>query len=237
MKFFADSPLSIGERGDVIAQYFRRRITSAFLPLVRAHDGAVAGHHARLQVQGPAGEDIAPASVHAEAGDDPARVKLDRLCRTVHALNYFPSADADASLFIDLDGRLLTDVTADQGAFHDSVLALIGVAPGRVVIVMPPESVDDPAAFVRAAISYRIRGYRVLVPLRSFIDVELSHVLHAEPHYVALDTPDALDGAAECGFLATLAKRGMHLVARGIRNEAQAAAARDAGAQLLQGAM
>jgi EAL domain-containing protein (putative c-di-GMP-specific phosphodiesterase class I) len=232
---FASSPLSIGDTGAVIAQFYRSYIRSAFQPLVRARDQAVVGHQALLRVESTSGESVAPWSLFAQASNDAALVRLDRLCRTVHALNYFPSTDASTTLFLNIDRRLLTGVAADHGAFFEAVLALIGVPPSRVAIVMPPEAIENPVAFVRAAISYRIRGYRVLVPVRSLGDAELSHVFLADPHYVAIDSPEALEGATARRFLQALAQRGTQLVARGIEGAGHEELARAAGVELLQG--
>lgn len=236
-RYFAQHPLSLGDSGAVIAQFHRCRITSGFQPLVRSADGFVVGHHALLRVESATGESLAPWSVFAQALDDAHLVQLDRLCRTVHALNYFPRAapGSNASLFVNIERRLLTGVAADHGAYFEAILALMGVAPARVTIVMPPDAVDNPVAFVRAAISYRIRGYRVLVPVRSIAESELSHVFLADPHYVAIDGAASLEGPAARSFLGALARRGTHLVARGVEDDRHARAAREAGVELLQG--
>jgi EAL domain-containing protein (putative c-di-GMP-specific phosphodiesterase class I) len=231
---FRQSPLSIGDRGLVSAQFYRSRITTAFQPIVRARGGEVVGHHALLRVESPDGEAVAPWSLFAQASSDAALVSLDRLCRTVHALNYFPSRPGVGLLFLNVEQRLLTGVAADHGAWFEPVLALIGVKPTRIVIVMPPSAVDNPVAFVRAAISYRIRGYRVLATVRSTTDADLSSVFLADPHYVAVDTA-ALEGSAARPFLEALAQRGTHLVARGVESPEHAEAARAAGVELLQG--
>jgi len=233
-RHFHESPLSIGDNGLVVAQFYRSRVTSAFQPIVRARGGETVGHHALLRVQSHTGEAIAPWSLFAQASNDPALVALDRLCRTVHALNYFPQHAGDELLFLNVERRLLTGVAADHGAWFEAVLALIGAPTSRVVIVMPLDAVDNPVAFVRAAISYRIRGYRVLVPVRSITEADLSHVFLADPHFVSVD-PAALEGMAARHFLEALAHRGTHLVARGIENPAHAHAARAAGVELLQG--
>lgn len=234
-RYFPEYPLSIGDKGAVVAQFYRSRITSAFQPLVRTGDAAIVGHHALLRVEGGAGESVAPWSLFAQAVDEARLVQLDRLCRTVHALNYFPSADPGTSLFLNIEKRLLTGVAADHGAYFEAILALIGVPPSRVVIVMPPDAIDNPVAFVRAAISYRIRGYRVLVPVRSTTEAELSHVFLADPHYVAVDGPEALEGPTARHFLEALAQRGTHLVARGVENARHAQAAGAVGVEVLQG--
>ena len=234
-RYFPETPLSIGDRGAVVAQFYRSRVTSGFQPIARAQDGALLGHHALLRVESRSGESIAPWGLFAQAGDDAALVRLDRLCRTVHALNYFPSSRGDELLFLNVEQRLLTGVAADHGAWFEAVLALVGVPTHRVVIVMPPEVVDNPVVFVRAAISYRIRGYRVLVPVRSISEADLSHVFLADPHYVALDSSIALEVPAARRFLGALAQRGTHLMARGVERPEQAEAARAAGVELLQG--
>lgn len=233
-RHFQQSPLSIGDNGLVIAQFYRSRVTSAFQPIVRARGGEAVGHHALLRVESRTGESIAPWSLFAQASTDPALVGLDRLCRTVHALNYFPSHRGDELLFLNVERRLLTGVAADHGAWFEAVLALIGAPTSRVVIVMPVEAVENPVAFVRAAISYRIRGYRVLVPVRSITEADLSHVFLADPHFVSVDSA-ALESAASRPFLEALAHRGTHLVARGIESTAHAEVARAAGVELLQG--
>lgn len=234
-RYFPGTPLSIGDAGAVFAQLGRNRIASTFQPLVRARDSAVVGHHARLRLESGSGDSVAPWRLFAQASDDAALVQLDRLCRTVHALNYFPRADAGSILFLNIDGRLLTGVAADHGAYFEAILALVGIPTARAAIVMPPEAIENPVAFVRAAISYRIRGYRVLVPVRSIADNELSHVFLADPHYVSIDSRDALEGPAASRFLEALARRGIHLVARGIDSPDHERLARAAGVELLQG--
>lgn len=236
-RYFQEFPLSVGDTGAVVAQFYRSRVTTAFQPIRRAHNAERVGNHALLRVESATGESIAPWGLFAQAGDDAALVKLDRLCRTVHALNYFasPSSRGDGLLFLNVERRLLTSVSADHGAWFEAVLALIGVPTTQVVIVMPAEVVDNPVAFVRAAISYRIRGYRVMVPVRSITEADLSHVFLADPHYVALDSATGFGTRETQRFLEALARRGIHLLARGVERPEQAEAARRAGVELLQG--
>jgi len=233
--YFQDFPLLLGDNGAVTAQFFRSRLTSAFQPMVDADDRRVVGHQAVLRVESRDGESVAPWSIYAHAVEDPALVQLDRLCRTVHALNYFPWSDPGEQLFLNVESRLLSGVSADHGAYFEAILALLGVAPARVVIVMPPDAVERPVSFVRAAIAYRARGYRVMVPVASVADTELSHVFLAAPHYVSIEFPAALEDATWQPFLQALSRHGIEAVARRIESEPQAQAARRAGARLLQG--
>lgn len=239
---FAAFPLSEPQPGRVVAQFYQSRLTSAFQPVVRAADAGIAGHHGLLRVFDERGQAVAPWNVFARASDDDQLVQLDRLTRTVHALNYFRSEDNTGSLFLNVEQRLLVHVGADHGRYFETILAQLGIAPGRVVIVLPAGAVDEPVTFVRAAISYRIRGYRVMVQLRSAREADLAHVFLADPHYVAIDmeTPTATKGEAGRSdemrhILEALARRGISSVARRIQDEGQAQAARDAGFGILQG--
>ena len=227
-KFFQPQP------GVIAAQFFQSTLTSAFQPIVRAA-GGVAGHHALVRVNGDGGDAAAPWKVFAQASDDANLVLLDRLCRTVHAFNYFPGAAAGNFLFLNIEKRLLNFVAADHGVYFEAILAKMGVAPGRVTIVMPASAGDDPVTFVRAAISYRIRGYRVLAQLHSTTEADLEHVFLADPHYVAIDRPRPDRSAETERIVAALTRRGIGSVARRIESEGQAQAARDAGFGFLQG--
>jgi EAL domain-containing protein (putative c-di-GMP-specific phosphodiesterase class I) len=239
---FADFPLTEPQSGRVVAQFFQSRLTSTFQPVMRASDNSVAGHHGLLRVFDDSGGAVAPWNVFARASNDAQLVMLDRLTRTVHALNYFRDPSAGA-LFLNVEQRLLSAVPADHGTYFGTILGRLGIAPSRVVIVLPPSAIDDPVTFVRVAIAYRIRGYRVLAQLRSPSPADLAQVFLADPHYVALDVPAALaspaaqeERTAETRRLVeALTRRGINTIARRIETGAQAQAARDAGFGFLQG--
>jgi EAL domain-containing protein (putative c-di-GMP-specific phosphodiesterase class I) len=221
--------------GVVAARFHQTHLTSAFQPIVRASDGAVAGHHALIRVDGEAGDSAVPWKVFARPADDADLVQLDRLCRTVHALNYFGVAAAGNSLFLNIEKRLLNFVSADHGAYFEAILAKMGVPPGRVTIVMPADASDDPVTFVRAAISYRIRGYRVLAQVRFATEDELAHLYLADPHFVAFDAPAPERSDQTVRVVASLTRRGIHSIGRRIESAEQAQAARDVGFGFLQG--
>ena len=231
---FPGHELSEPHPGVVAAQFFQVRLTSAFQPIVHAA-GGVAGHHALVRVNGDGGDTAAPWKVFAQAADDAHLVLLDRLCRTVHALNYFPDAPAGNSLFLNIEKRLLNFVAADHGVYFEAILAKMGVSPGRVTIVMPASASDEPVTFVRAAISYRIRGYRVLAQLRSMTEADLEQLFLADPHSVAIDgiVPKRSDETER--IVAALTRRGIGSIAQRIESEGQAQAARDVGFGFLQG--
>src|SRR5690606_19665452 len=97
----------------------------------------------------------------ALAAEDPLLVRLDRLCRTVHALNYFDRAPEENLLHLTVQARLLESVKDGHGRAFERVLDLIGVETSRVVIDIPPAVNRDPRLFRHVTANYRSRGYRI----------------------------------------------------------------------------
>lgn len=221
--------------GTVAAQFFHSRLTSAFQPVVRASDGRIAGHHALLRVFSERGAAVAPWSLFAQDSSDRMLVQLDRLTRTLHALNYFRGAHRTSTLFLSVEARLFGIVAEDHGAYFRMILEMLDMSPERVAVVLPASLLDDPVTLVRAAISYRIHGYRVVAQARPMVGADLEHVFLADPHFVAFDAPEPAHADDTRRIIHALSRRGIHSLARRIESAEQAQAARDAGCGFLQG--
>lgn len=221
--------------GTIAAQFLHSRLTTAFQPIVRVADRGIAGHQALLRVHDDGGKPVAPWSLFAQASRDAMLIQLDRLSRAVHALNYFPDQRPGRLLVVNVERRLLSIAAEDHGAYFDLILAELGVPASRVAIALSATTLDDPVTFVRAAIAYRIRGFRLVAQLHSEATADLEHVFLADPHYVALDAPEASRGEETRRIVESLARRGIHAIARRIDDEAQAQSALDAGFGFLQG--
>jgi EAL domain-containing protein (putative c-di-GMP-specific phosphodiesterase class I) len=233
---FPASQFTEPQPGTIAAQFFASRLTSAFQPIVRACDDSVAGHHALLRVFDGGAHAVAPWRLLAHAAGDAMLVQLDRLARTLHALNYFSHHDTNRHLlYLNIEERLLSLVADHHGTYFELILEQLGVPTNRIAIVLPAGVLDDPVTFVRAAIAYRIRGYRVVAQLSSAADADLEHIFLAEPHDVALDAPQADRIDEMRRFIVALSRRGIHAIARRIEDEPQAQAARDVGFGFLQG--
>jgi EAL domain-containing protein (putative c-di-GMP-specific phosphodiesterase class I) len=233
---FPASRFTEPQPGTIAAQFFASRLTSAFQPIVRSSDGSVAGHHALLRVFDGGAHAVAPWRLLAHAAGDAMLVQLDRLARTLHALNYFSRHDPSRRLlYLNVEERLLTVVDDHHGRYFELILEQLGVPTNRIAIVLPAGVLGDPVTFVRAAIAYRIRGYRVVAQLDSAVDADLEHIFLADPHDVALDAPQPDRSDETRRFIVALSRRGIHAIARRIEDEPQAQAARDVGFGFLQG--
>ena len=156
-----DHLLQRSEEGWIVGHFFNNRLSSVFQPVVDANDRQVVGHAAYIRSETDHKDVLPPWGVFALAAEDTLLVKLDRLCRTVHAINYFSAASGQGNLFVSVQPRLLESVKDDHGHAFEKILNLIGVATSRVVIEIPTEVNRDWRLLKHVIGNYRSRGYRV----------------------------------------------------------------------------
>ena len=228
-------PLSVLSDGRVVGDFFQCRLSSVFQPIVDAKRREVIGHHGYLRVAGEHGESVAPRGVFSQAADDATLVKLDRLTRSLHALNYFGLASAAARLFVHVEQRLLSTVTAEHGRVFEGILAELGQQPERVVISLPAATGENAPLLVRSALNYKNRGYKVLLQVRDLGDLARGNLFLAEPHFVQVDVPTTDAAASTARVILALRRADIRTVARKIETEADAELARDLGFDCLQG--
>jgi EAL domain-containing protein (putative c-di-GMP-specific phosphodiesterase class I) len=157
--------------GRVIGDFYECRLSSVFQPVFGADGLSVIGHDARVRCDGGGENTLSPWGIFSMIASDAALVRLDRLCRSVHILNYFGHAPADHALFLRVEPRLLKSVTHDHGRIFGEVLEHCRIATSKVVIVIPQEATADADLLARVIANYRSRGYRLAVACTSHHDI------------------------------------------------------------------
>lgn len=156
----------LGE-GGVVGDWFGCELSSVFQPIVDPVTHAVAGHEAFLRCLGSGQRDLSPWMLFsANAGDD-RLVALDRLARTVHALNFIASVGDDGLLFLNVHGRLLAAVAGDHGAAFRKVVEALGFPPERIVIEAPVVASRQADLLSFVLRNYRHHGFGVAVNVES----------------------------------------------------------------------
>jgi EAL domain-containing protein (putative c-di-GMP-specific phosphodiesterase class I) len=105
----------------------------------------------------PGGEQFAPFECVA---DDQELVALDRLARTLHAINFF-GVQRHGLLFVRVHERLLKSVKYDHGQHFSAVLISLGLNPGRIVIELPSAAVAHRTFLGYLTKSYQRYGFKV----------------------------------------------------------------------------
>ena len=130
--------------GGVVGDWFGCELSSVFQPIVLHAGRSTIGYEAFLRILGNGERALSPWTLFSANADDGRLVALDRLARTVHALNFLLSVDGDGLLFLNVHGRLLAAVSGDHGAAFRKVVDALGLPPERIVIETPLAASSQP---------------------------------------------------------------------------------------------
>jgi EAL domain-containing protein (putative c-di-GMP-specific phosphodiesterase class I) len=155
--------LSVGPAG-VVGQDRDLLLRSVFQPIVSVRGRQVVGHEALLRAESADGDALTAAEVF-RAPESPERlVYLDRLCRTLHALNYLQQTRTGGGLlFLNIEPRHVRAVSAGHGLVFETILKRCGLSPERIFFELRAGDIVSDGALVEALAAYRSRGYRIAI--------------------------------------------------------------------------
>lgn len=178
-------------------------------------------------------------------------VNMDRLCRTVHMLNYLPYAWNDGFLSVEVNPRHVLSIKQNHGAYFEEVLGRCGLTPKQVVISVPFEHLSNSyqLALVQGLNNYRSRGYQLAVRLSQTHPEQIKQstvlVTRLSPDFVKLQRPFLTDrnGQAASALQLELTRKlvsiarlaGGLTIQNGIETEQDLETARSLKAYLLEG--
>lgn len=188
--------LSIGPAG-VVAHDGDRLLRSVFQPLCAARGGRVAGHEALLRAESDDGQALTAADVFREPASPERLVYLDRLCRTLHALNYLQlTRNGGGALFLNVEPRHVRAVATGHGLVFEAVLRRCGLSPEYIFFELRAgELGGDIAALADALRAYRSRGYRIAID-QAGPDIDRRMLATLRPELVKFDVRKLAAGAA-----------------------------------------
>lgn len=156
-----DSTLYL-EAGRAAAWHDGLRLRSLFQPIVDLATEQVVGHHAFLAAEDVDGQPLASEAAYARCATAEAIVHFDRLCRTLHALNFLAQRrHAGGYLQLAVHHRHLLAVPSQHGLVFEAVLKRCGLAPLDIVLELQGGSLLDNSQLSAAVHNYRERGYRI----------------------------------------------------------------------------
>ncbi|WP_206955633.1 EAL domain-containing protein [Trinickia acidisoli] len=165
--------------------------------------------------------------------DDRELVVLDRLARTLHAINFF-GAQRHGMLFLRVHERLLKSVKYDHGQHFSSVLISFGLSPARVIIELPSAAVAHRTFLGHLVNSYQRYGFKVAGNLPN-----AGHILSisemARLDFIKIDGGAVLRDAMAKPLLGYANRLGIPLIFDRVSNEAQFDTLQQFGARFVQG--
>lgn len=224
----------------LVCSFLGMKLSSVFQRVLRP-DGKVVGREALLRAGLLEHGEMTPNGAFEEAVHANRLVQFDRLMRIVHLMNHASSFAEHELLFLNVHSELLGSVN-DHGRTFEKILHFYSVPTSRVVIEFKETSNQKEDVLATAASNYRSLGYRIAVDNFGTAHSSLDGVLKLRPDIVKLD--GALIKAAghsrsAADSLAQLVKRfhkaGIQVAVKNIETSEQLVAARNAGADLLQG--
>jgi EAL domain-containing protein (putative c-di-GMP-specific phosphodiesterase class I) len=241
-----DRPL-YSEGQCIHADYAGLRLSSLFQPIVHidAETSSIGGYEALLSARTiagatPPGPALSPQSIFALPRDRTEIIALDRMARTLHALNFLVQGH-DTDLHLNVDPHHLVAVTADHGQVFEQILRQCGLDPTAIVLEVPEHCIRDKTRLRAAIASWQSRGYRIAIDNFSHPQ-QLQRVLALEPDSVKL-ARELLQGATQNGrqrktleqLVEGIRSAGVAIIASGIETAAQYDLACKLGITSLQG--
>ncbi len=149
-----------GER--VAAWHDGLHLASLFQPIVDLAQERIVGHQATLAVRSEDGTPLTPEAAYARCASPEAIVHFDRLCRTLHALNFLAQQRyAGGYLQVAIHPRHLLAVANQHGLVYEAILKRCGLAPEDIVLAIDAAGSSDDRRLDAALANYRRRGYRL----------------------------------------------------------------------------
>lgn len=170
------------------------------------------------------------------ASKDEQLVDLDRLCRAIHALNYYFNSNSKVdSLFVDVHPHLLESVKDDHGRAFENFLDLIGIKTSRVVIEIPAIVNRNWKLLQHVITNYRSRGYQIAANYTGTRSDWMTELGSLYPDIVRIEASDLARHEAVAPLVDTIHSFGASLLVRDIETTEQLIAARQTDADYLQG--
>jgi EAL domain-containing protein (putative c-di-GMP-specific phosphodiesterase class I) len=188
--------------GRARGRFFNCTMTSAFQPVRDVTDGRALGFEglARSVSEDDLGLSLWKLLDHAASDDE--SIELDRLCRMLHAINFFRQPESDNSdLYLSVHDRLLSAVSSNHGYAFQRILEALGLPLQRIVLQLPAVTDKQGWLLNYVADNYRRNGFRLAVNVAS-VHEAASLLGRLQPYAFKLDARALTDETAAVDLLA-----------------------------------
>lgn len=229
--------------GRVRARFGSMLLGTLFQPVMAREGDRVLGHEAHLEVLEGDAVGLSPQAVFLCARDDAELVHLDRLARTLHALNFLQERNQHGGfLSLNVHPQHLRTVREHHGHVFESILARCGLTPDRIVLEVSDDGFEALPGLLRAIAGYRERGYRIAIDNFGRHTSDLERLETLAPDVVKLDRSLighsghlSLARKVMTDLVEEIRRLGAQVACQCIEHPLQLDVARDAGVDWLQG--
>lgn len=207
-----DASIWSAHEGKVVGRFFRARLTSVFQAVREIDSGRAVGFEGYVRNDAEGDQGLSPWRVLDQAAGDSDSIALDRLCRVLHAVNFFRQPEAAGrDLYLSVDTRLLSGVGSNHGMAFLQVLRRLELPQRQIVLQLPAVPPEQNWLLNYVSDNYRRNGFRLAVRAN-----DLRHAAylldHVRPDVIKLDVRHAALRDEALTLLRDAAGRGVKLV-------------------------
>ena len=213
------SSVWLDREGRAQGRYFNCTITSAFQPIYERDGRTVVAYEglARSAAAGDAGLSLWRLLDHAASDDE--SIELDRLCRMLHAINFFRQDSAgQTDLYVSVHDRLLSAVSTNHGHAFQRILDALELPLERIVLQLPATSEQQGWLLQYVADNYLRNGFRLALNATSASQA-LALLGQLTPHAIKLDAR-AEEGTSLPQLVEVAGERGVRLIFKRVASAA-----------------
>ncbi|WP_374359673.1 EAL domain-containing protein [Pseudoduganella danionis] len=156
------SSIWLDHAGRAQGRFFNCTLSSAFHPIRALQGGAVQAYEGLARSAAAQDQGLSLWRLLDHAASDDESVELDRLCRLLHALNFFrQAADGGPDLYLNVHDRLLSAVSSNHGHAFRRILDALELPLARVVLQLPAATPQQGWLLNYVADNYRRNGFRL----------------------------------------------------------------------------
>ncbi|NRR32012.1 EAL domain-containing protein [Oxalobacteraceae bacterium] len=208
----SNSSIWLDAEGKAEGKFFNCTMTSAFQPIRALETGRVIAYEGLARGVALADQGLSLWKLLDHAASDDESVELDRLCRMLHAINFFRQDEGLGSdLYLNVHDRLLSAVSSNHGHAFQRILAALGLPIERIVLQLPPVTAQQGWLLNYVADNYRRNGFRFAVNAAGAQDA-LALIERVRPDVFKLDARSLSDEAGIVNLLRASQAAGSRVV-------------------------
>lgn len=186
--------LEINKANEYVSKFVGVNLNSLFQPIYDLHNGDLFGYEAILKASMADIQEATPEFAYSYAKAAGKLVKFDRICRTLHVLNYNRIFKEKGLLFLTVHPDLLISVN-QHGKVFERILHEYSIPTDRVVIQIKDYSASEQTenlvsyeSQLAAAIeNYQERGYKIAIDFFGNQHSLVNRLWKLSPDYIKFD--------------------------------------------------
>ncbi|QBE65624.1 EAL domain-containing protein [Pseudoduganella lutea] len=206
------SSLWLDAAGRAHGRFFNCTMTSVFHPVRELDSGTAVACEGLARGLSAEDEGLSLWRLLENAASDDESVELDRLCRMLHAINFFRQPDGERlDLYLNVHGRLLSAVSSNHGHAFRRILEALGLPLARIVLQLPPTTPQQGWLLGYVADNYRRNGFRFAVHAANARE-GLALLERVRPDVIRHDARDTRDREGLARLLVAAAAHGTRIL-------------------------